>query len=82
MQVKHFAFRVLPLALAAGAAAFLTVSMPSFAQPGQPAPAGTGAPAGGAQALPSAQNAGGVFGLGNDEDRKIARAFKGACLAA
>src|SRR5688500_5570569 len=56
MQVKAFASRLLPLALVTGAAAFLTVSMPSFAQ--QPAPAGSGAPAGGG-ALPSAQNAGG-----------------------
>jgi TolB protein len=61
MQVSRFASRLLPLAIATGAAAFLTVSMPSFAQ--QPAaPAGSGAPAagGGAQALPSAQNAGGA----------------------
>jgi TolB protein len=55
MQVKRFAFRILPLAIAAGALAFLTVSMPSFAQ--QPAPAGSG---GAASPLPSAQNAGGT----------------------
>lgn len=54
MQVTRFAFRFLPLAIATGAAALLTVTMPAGAQQG--APAGTAAPA---NPLPSATNAGG-----------------------
>jgi TolB protein len=54
MQVTRFAFRFLPLAIATGAAALLTFTMPAGAQQG--APAGSAAPA---NALPSATNAGG-----------------------
>lgn len=55
MQVTRFAFRFLPLAIAAGAAALLTITMPAGAQQGA-APAASGAPA---NPLPAATNAGG-----------------------
>lgn len=54
MQVTRFAFRFLPLAIATGAAALLTIAMPAGAQQG--APAGSAAPA---NPLPAATNAGG-----------------------
>lgn len=55
MQVTRFAFRFLPLAIAAGAAALLTITMPAGAQQGA-GPAASGAPA---NPLPAATNAGG-----------------------